>query len=351
MRVGIIGLPNVGKSSLFNLLTKGQAKVDSYPFTTIEKNVGVVTVPDLRLEQISQLLHPEKVTPAHIDFVDIAGLVKGASQGEGLGNRFLAHIREAHLLLHLVRNFPADEVSHVFDAVNPDEDAQIVENELALADLAIVEKRLEHVRKEPKSPEREHLLQALEKLYPALEQGFARPELSREELSALKSLNLFVTKPMLYGINCSDTIPTDPEQFPRLAQFDPVLFSCALELATVGFAEDERRELRTSLGLTPEGPQALVERSFKKLNIIRFYTVKGTESRAWAAPLGTTALDAAAMIHSDLASGFIKAEVLHYTDLVSAGGFQTARETGKVKIEGKNYLVQDGDILLIRFRN
>jgi hypothetical protein len=351
VKVGIVGLPNAGKSSLFNLLTEAQARVDCYPFTTIEKNVGVVTVPDDRLETIGKLLKPEKLTPAHIDFVDIAGLVKGASQGEGLGNKFLAHVREAHLLLHLVRNFSSPDVPHVFDTIDPDRDAEIVENELALADLAVVEPRLEHVRKEPKSPERDHLLPALEKLNSALAQGFVRPELTSDERAAVRPLNLFVTKPIVYAVNCSDIEPADPKAFPKLAARDTLLFSCALELAMKDFAEPEQVELRASLGLAPEGPQGLVTRGFAELDLIRFYTVKGVESRAWSAPRGLTAHEAAAMIHSDLAQGFIKAEVLAYRDLVQAGDFHLARENGKVKIEGKNYVVQDGDVLLIKFRS
>lgn len=351
MKVGIVGLPNAGKSSLFNLLTRAEAKVDCYPFTTIEKNVGVVTVPDERLENIGRLLQPEKLTPAHIDFVDIAGLVKGASQGEGLGNKFLAHIREAHLILHLVRNFTSGNVPHVFDTVDPDRDADIVENELALADLAVVEKRWEHVHKEPKSVEREHLLPALEKLRESLARGLIRPDLHSDESQAIRSLNLFVTKPVVFAVNCSDTEPVDPTKFPKLASRDHVLFSCTLEQGLAEFDEKEREEIREGLGLSPQGPQALIQRGFAELDLIRFYTVKGAESRAWAAPRGTTALQAAAMIHSDLAQGFIKAEVMCYADLMRAGGFHAARDAGKVKVEGRNYVVQDGDILLIKFRS
>ncbi|MEO0082458.1 MAG: redox-regulated ATPase YchF [candidate division WOR-3 bacterium] len=350
MKVGIVGLPNAGKSSLFNLLTNAQARVDCYPFTTIEKNVGVVSVPDERLEAIGQLTRPEKLTPAHIDFVDIAGLVKGASKGEGLGNKFLAHIREAHLILHLVRNFPSTNVLHVFDAVDPDRDAAVVETELALADLAVVDRKLEHVRKEPKSAEHDHLLSALEKLSAALAQGFFLPELSVDERSAVRPLHLFVTKPTLYAVNCSDSEPADPGRFPWLAARNALLISCALEQAMKDFNEQEKVEMRISLGLAAEGPAALVVRGFAILDLIRFYTVKGDESRAWAAPRGITALEAASMIHSEIGAGFIKAEVATYSDLVAAGSFQACRDAGKVKVEGKNYVVQDGDVLHIRFR-
>jgi ribosome-binding ATPase len=351
MKVGIVGLPNAGKSSLFNLLTGAGARVDLFPFTTVDKNVGVVLVPDERLKTIGDLLKPEKLTPAHIDFVDIAGLVKGASQGEGLGNRFLGNIREAHLILHLVRNFASPDIPHVFDTVEPDRDVAVVETELALADLALVDARLERLHKEPKTPEHQLLLHALDKLKPALGQGFTPPALAPEELAAVRPMNLFVTKPVIYALNCSDAAPADPATFPQVAARDPLLFSASLELGLAGFSETEKTEMRSSLALAPEGPAGVVSRCFERLDLIRFYTVKGEESRAWAASRSTTAHEAAALIHSDIAQGFVKAEVLAYSDLVAAGGFAQAREAGKTKTEGKNYLVQDGDVLLIRFRN
>jgi len=349
MKVGIVGLPNVGKSSLFNILTSGSARVDLYPFTTIEKNVGVVLVPDERLERIGAILKPEKLTQAHVEFVDIAGLVKGASQGEGLGNKFLGHIREADLILHLVRNFSSGDVPHVFDTVDPDRDVDIVEAELAIADLGIVEKRLEHVRKEPKSPEQQLLLGALEKARAALVRG-ARPDLHAEEKKALSELGLVMVKPFIYAVNCSDTEPADPARFPATARKTALLFSAALETGMADFAENDKSEMRASLNLAPEGPARIVSRCFEALDLIRFYTVKGPESRAWSAPRGISALDAAFMIHTDIGKGFIKAEVVAYKDLVAAGDFQVCRETGHVKVEGKSYVVQDGDVLLIRFK-
>jgi hypothetical protein len=349
MKVGIVGLPNVGKSSLFNILTSGSAKVDLYPFTTIEQNVGVVLVPDERLQRIGAILKPEKLTPAHIDFVDIAGLVKGASAGEGLGNKFLAHIREADLVLHLVRNFASGDIPHVFDTVSPDRDVEVVEAELAIADLSIVEKRLEHVRKEHKSPEQQLLLQALEQTHDALTRG-AVPERTPEIRQTLRDLGLITLKPVIYAVNCSDSEPTDPAAFPRTAARTNLLFSAALERGMAGFTEAERIELRRSLGLAPEGPSGIVTRCFAALDLIQFYTVKGPESRAWAAPRGTTAREAAAMIHTDLGQGFIKAEVVAHDDLVACGSFHSCRDSGKVKVEGKGYVVQDGDVLLIRFK-
>ncbi len=349
MKVGLVGLPNVGKSSLFNLLTAGSAKVDLYPFTTIEQNVGVVLVPDERLDRITAILKPEKATPAHIEFVDIAGLVKGASAGEGLGNKFLGHIREADLILHIVRAFTAGDIPHVLDTVDPDRDAAIVEDELAIADLAIVEKRLEHVRKEPKTPEHELLLGALEKLHSALARG-DRPQLTPEQSRATRELGLIMAKPVIYAVNCSDTEPADPSRFPATAGRTNLLFSAALEACMNDFAEPDRVELRRSLNLAPEGPAGIVNRCFDALHLIRFYTIKGTESRAWAAPAGTTALGAAFVIHTDIGSGFIRAEVVNFRDLVACGDFHVCRDKGHVKVEGRNYIVQDGDVLLIKFR-
>lgn len=350
MKIGIVGLPNAGKTSLFNLLTGAHARVDLFPFTTIEKNVGVVTVPDERLEEIARIIKPRKVTPAHIDFIDIAGLVRGASQGEGLGNKFLAHIREAHLILHLVRNFSTPDIPHILDTVDPERDVDIVENELALADLTIVERRLAIAHKEPPTPERNILISALEKLSGALSREFLPPDLQPEEKLAVKELNLFILKPVVYCINCSNTQPVDTSRFPRLARRTNLLFSAALEEEMNDLPEADRRELRQSLNLTPEGPAGIVNRCFETLGLIRFYTVKGEESRAWAAPRGTTALEAAYQIHTDIGKGFIKAEVVAYSDLVACRGFREAHEAGRVKIEGKGYQIQDGDVLLIRFK-
>ncbi len=349
MKVGIVGLPNVGKSSLFNLLTRANARVDLFPFTTIEKNVGVVLVPDERLERIAQILKPERTTPAHIEFVDIAGLVKGASAGEGLGNKFLGHIREADLILHLVRAFTAGDVPHVLDTVDPDRDVAIVEAELAVADLAVVEKRLEHVRKEPKTPEQQLLLAALEKLHPALARG-ERPALHPEEARFARELGLIMTKPFIYAVNCSDSEPPDPARFPTTAGRTSLLFSASLEAGMADFPEPDKVEMRRALNLAPEGPAGIVTRCFDALHLIRFYTVKGPESRAWAAPAGTTAHEAAYMIHTDIGAGFIKAEVVNFRDLVACVDFHACRDAGHVKVEGKTYLVQDGDVLLVKFR-
>lgn len=349
MKVGIVGLPNVGKSSLFNILTAGSARVDIFPFTTIEKNTGVVLVPDERLEQLGRILRPEKLTPTHIEFVDIAGLVPGASQGEGLGNKFLGHIRECDIILHLVRLFATPDIPAVLDSIDPDRDIEVVEAELALADLAIVERKLEHVRKEPRSIEHDLLLGALEQCHAALGRG-QHPTLSPEQRQSLRELGLIMTKPVVFAANCSDSDPVDLARYPTLAARQPLLFSAALETALADASETDRVELRTALGLHRDGPAAIVEACFAALDLIRFYTIKGTESRAWAAPRGTTALAAANMIHTAIGQGFIRAEVVRYDDLVRAGDYAACREQGHVKIEGKSYIVQDGDVLLIKFK-
>jgi hypothetical protein len=349
MRIGLVGFPNVGKSSLFNLLTNAGARVDSFPFTTIDKNTGVVLVPDARLERIRELLRPEKLTPAHIEFVDIAGLVRGASQGEGLGNKFLAHIREASLMLHVLRAFDAG-VPHPLGTVEPVRDMEIVESELAIADLEVVERRLETLVKEPKTPEHGILLHALEKMQTALGSGLVAPELHAEEQAVVKSFGFFALKPVIYCLNCSEDDPTDQSRWPQLADKDVFLFSAALEDEAKDFPDEERRELRKSLGLAEAGPYGIVERGLEKLGLIRFYTVKGKESRAWAIEQGTRVIDAAGRIHTDMAKGFIKADVLAFADLAAAGDFNVAREQGRVRVEGKNYIVKDGDVILIKFR-
>jgi GTP-binding protein YchF len=349
MRIGLVGLPNVGKSSIFNLLTNAGARVDSFPFTTIEKNTGVVLVPDARLERIRELLKPEKLTPAHIEFVDIAGLVKGASQGEGLGNKFLAHVRETSLMLHVLRAFDSG-IAHPLGAIDPMRDLEIVESELAIADLEVVEHRLQTLVKESRTPEHEILLHALHKMQHSLGSGLVAPALSPEERASLRSFGLFSLKPVVFVVNCSEDDPTDVAPWTALRNKDVFLVSAALETEAKDFPDSEKRELRKSLGLAESGPAGIVEHCLERLGLIRFYTVKGAESRAWAIEQGTSIVDAAGRIHTTMAEGFIKAEVLAYDDLVASGDFPAAREHGKVRVEGKNYVVKDGDVILIKFR-
>lgn len=349
MKIGLVGLPNVGKSSFFNLLTKANAKVDLYPFTTIDKNIGMVIVPDERLKIIGDIIKPQKLTPATIEFIDIAGLVKGASQGEGLGNRFLANIRETDLIFHIIRNFVDDSIPHVYDNVDPMRDLEIVEAELALADLEIIKKNTETFRKKAVSPEERLRLMVLEHLESNLIKGLFSIPIDQADRQMIKDLNLFAVKPLIYAFNCSDKVRADLSSFTKLQGKDIFLFSALLEESLEGFEDAEKIEMRQSLGLAATGVAGIVEECFRKLDLIRFYTIKGEESRAWAIPRGTHIVDAAAKIHTDMATGFIKAEVIQFSDLQKIGNFNKAKETGHVLIEGKNYVVKDGDVILIKF--
>jgi len=342
MRLGIVGLPNAGKSSLFNLLSRSQAKVDLYPFTTIDQNVGIVAVPDERLTTLGRLLKPPKLTAATIEVIDIAGLVQGASKGEGLGNQFLAHIREVDLIIHLLRGFEATSVPHIYGSVDPQRDMEIVEAELALADLSVTSSRLQKLIKGPKTDETE----LLTKLKSALEQGQPLPSLNSRELELAKPLNLFSLKPVLYALNQGSTgAPTGTVSREKL-----FTFSAQVEEEIADFAEADRQDLRRSLGINEAGPLGIIEQSFVELGLIRFYTTKGEETRAWSIPRGTKMAEAAGKIHSDLKEGFIKAEVTTYPELVAAGGFHEAKNEGKVRIEGREYMVKDGDVVLVKFK-
>lgn len=345
MKVGIVGLPNVGKSSLFNLLTSCQARVDLFPFTTIDKNIGVVAVPDERLKKIGELLKPKRLTPATIEFVDIAGLVKGASEGEGLGNKFLSFVREVDIILHLLRTFTAASIPHIYGTVDPTRDKEIVESELAIADLAILARQIPKLKKEKGQEKRWELM---EKVAKELEEGKFPIPLSFEEKDLIREYNLFSLKEVIYVINHAEDF-FDLNQYPKLkGEFYPI--SCSLEEEMKDWEEEEKKEMRRSLGLKEEGVWGIVALAFNKLNLIRFYTIKGEETRAWSIPKGTKVIEAAGKIHSDFALGFIKAEVLSYEDLLVCKDFHKAREVGKTKIEGRDYLVRDGDIILIHFR-
>ncbi|MEO0072573.1 MAG: redox-regulated ATPase YchF [candidate division WOR-3 bacterium] len=349
MSIGLVGLPNVGKSSFFNLLTKACAKVDIYPFTTIEKNVAVVTVPDARLEKIKEIIKPAKTTYATIEVIDIAGLVRGAHDGAGLGNKFLSFIREVDLILHVVRNFEESCVPHIYETVDPLRDVEIVEAELALADLEIVKRAIEKLSKHQKSIDDQCKLELLKKIEETISRGVFSIELSTAEQELLKDLNLFITKPTIYVFNCSDKTNVNLE-IPEKLSASPVFFvSVALENNLNGFSNEDKIAIRESLGLFPKGPEGIIEECFNQLHLIRFYTIKGEESRAWAIPQHTNIIEAVRKIHSDMAEGFIKAEVLPFDYLQKCGSFGKAKELGFVRIEGKNYVVQDGDIILVKF--
>jgi GTP-binding protein YchF len=333
MKIGIIGLPNVGKSSLFNLLTHANALVAKFPFTTIERNVGVVIIPDERLDKIVEVTKSPKKTYAHIDFVDIAGLIKGASKGEGLGNKFLSHIRDVDLVIHILRCFSDSDIPHTDTELNPKKDYEVVRSELFLADLEIVERRMDKIKKKFEAREE---FETLLRIKSALE----RAEIPQERIAGLP---LLTTIPEIIVLNFDEdgSFKTD---------FNGYRISVKLEEDIKDFSEQEKMELRREAGLEPEGTTGLLKLCLKRLSMITFFTIKGEESRAWLIESGTKVVDAGGKIHSDLKEGFIKAEVLRYEDLLRAGSFNNAHEQGLTKIEGKDYIVQDGDIILIKFK-
>lgn len=339
MRVGIIGLPNSGKSSLFNLLTHAGAAVGIYPFTTTDRNVGVVPVQDERLPRLAQVTKPQKLTPATIRVVDIAGLVKGASQNEGLGNKFLSHIREVDLVLHLVRAFEDANIPHVYATIDPARDYDIVVYELLMADLDMVDKRLDRIKVKAEAKEERGILEHLRQ---NLSCG-QRPNVAGLPGKLPADLPLLSTKPEIvvlnFGAGGATPVP--------LAGFR---ISVSVEAEIPDFLPEEKRTLRTELNLERDGVEGLIEDCFDRLKLIRFYTIKGDETRAWAIARGATALEAAGLIHSDLKEGFIKAEVVNVDDLINSGDFASAASKGKVRIEGREYHVKDGDVLLIKFR-
>jgi len=333
MKVGIVGLPNVGKSSIFNLLTQAHAQVAKFPFTTIDRNVGVVSIPDERLVQIVRMTHSPKVKFASVEVVDIAGLIKGASRGEGLGNKFLSHIRDVDLILHLLRCFTDPDIAHIDSKIEPKKDYEIVRAELFLSDLAIVERRFEKIKKKA---EFKAEIDRLHKIKASLEKGEVPSE-------TILGLPLLSTKREIIILNVD-------EDGNFTCDFRGFKISVKLEEDIQGFTEKEKEELRKEAGLDPGGLSNLLRLCLEKLSIILFYTIKGEESRAWPIRKGTKIIDAAGLIHTDIKNGFIKAEVLTYEDFIKTGGFSEAQQAGLTKIEGKEYIVNDGDIILVKFR-
>jgi len=351
--IGIVGLPNVGKSTLFNAITKSKVEAANYPFATIDPNVGVVPVPDERLAKLAALEKSEKIVPTTIEFVDIAGLVKGASTGEGLGNKFLSHIREVDAIMEVVRFFVNDDIIHVQGNVDPKRDIETIGIELQLADLQNVNKRLETVNKQAKSGENREMVvkkQVLDKYRVALEKGEMANTvtLSDEEKEHSKDIELLTTKPFLFVANSEFNLAT--KQFNNLAS-DPnlVAIDAKIESELAELADDERAEYLKELGLPESGLDKIIKQAYKTLGLITFITAGPKESKAWTCPAGSKAPQAAGKIHTDFEKGFIRAEVIQWAKLLEAGGYAGARDKGWLRIEGKEYMMQDGDVVHFRF--
>ena len=362
LKAGIVGLPNVGKSTLFNAITKKNILAANYPFATIEPNVGVVTVPDHRLDVLNEMYKPKKLVPTTFEFTDIAGLVKGASKGEGLGNKFLSHIREVDAIVEVVRCFEDGEITHVEGKIDPIRDIEIINTELILADLEIVESRISKIEKKAETTKEKQAvleLKALKKSKDALEQGIAlrNIEYSDEELVTINGFNFITLKKIIYVANVNDEDAINGEnEFTKLVvdyanqEKSKVIIMCAkLESELSEYSDDDKKEFMKEIGLNESGLDMLIKATYDLLGLKTFFTAGTDECRAWTFKNGMTSPECAGIIHTDFQKGFIKAEVMSYQDLFELGSEKAVQEAGKLRLEGKDYHMQDGDICYFRF--
>ncbi len=362
LAVGIVGLPNVGKSTTFNALTKAQnAESANYPFCTIEPNKAVVPVPDARLGELAKIVNPERIQHSTIDFVDIAGLVKGASKGEGLGNKFLSNIREVEVILHMVRCFEDENITHVEGAIDPLRDIEIIEGELILADVEQLEKKIAKLQREAKTQKEAKaklaVAEALKAHLDELKPVSTFPDREDETFLELdKELRFLSNKPIIYGANTDEEGLLEDNQYVQAVKehaaevgADVIKLCAKIEEELVGLDEEEAKEFLTELGIEESGLEQIIKTAFEKLGLISYFTAGVKEVRSWTIHRGWTAPKAASVIHNDFEKGFIRAEVIAYEDFIAYGGEQGAKEAGKMRLEGKEYIVQDGDVMHFRF--